>query len=180
MRGAIALLVAAGTVAIAPVVAAKPVAPRCQVTVEDRASQPIVSKRIRATPAALEAELTQAMLALLAFASDANLDVTGPPLARYLRRGDTMVVDAALPVAKAPARARKGFRRARLPPGPVAVATHIGRLRDLPGVASCVRAWAMAQGRRARGPEWESYETNPLTTPDPSQQRAQVVLPLEP
>ncbi|MEZ4366349.1 MAG: GyrI-like domain-containing protein [Kofleriaceae bacterium] len=173
-RAAIAVLLA--LLVIAPTAAAAP--STCAVVVAELPAQPVIARRLEVRATELEGALTTAFLGLVMFASEANLDVVGPPLARYRKRGERVVVEAGLPVRAPPRALRAGLKVLTLPAGPAAVADHAGRLDALPKVTRCVRRWVAAHDRVAAGPAWERYLTNPMTTPDPAQQRAQVVVPL--
>ncbi len=65
----------------------------------------------------------------------------------------------------------------RLPGGPTAVTTHIGRYEDLTLAYEAVHRWLGELGWSAIGPHWEVYFTDPNVEPDPSRWRTDVVVP---
>lgn len=128
-------------------------------------AQPAVTKTIKVKPAALAAAMQKAILGLVAQTDG----VTGPPFARYISRADTYVVEVGLPVAKGDV---------VLPAGPAAMIEFRGPHAKLAAAHAELDAWLAANKRTARGPRWEVYVTNPITTPDPAAQVTRVYVPL--
>ena len=90
------------------------------------------------------------------------------------------MVEAALPVIKRPTgKLGAGVRAGALPAGPAATLVHRGRHAELDRAHATLDAWLVANKRRAAGPRWEVFMTNPLTTPDPDAQETRVVVPLQ-
>lgn len=146
------------------------------VRVVELTEQPAVVRTVKTKPASLAAEITKAVVALVA--SD-EFVITGPPFARYEKRTDKqVVVEIGVPVRKTPKALSKGLRAITLPAGPAAELVVTGRHEDLPKANAELDAWLTKEKRSARGQRWEVYETNPLTTPDPSAQRTRLVVPL--
>lgn len=186
---AVALSAVALSALIGPTVAsAEPTPapkPAAEPTLTQLSEQAIVRRRVTATPAELEARLREAFFALVGEAMNAKWELAGPPLARYQARGTTaepeFIIDAALPLRTKPRQpAGPGFAIDQLPAGPAATLLHRGRLADLPRSHAMVDAWLSANHRRAVGPRWEVFVTNPVTTPDPNAQQVTIVVPLAP
>jgi effector-binding domain-containing protein len=171
----------AGPGATAPAPAsARPAAP---VEVVELVAQPVIVKTVRARPAALADTLRDTILSLVLTAQQRGVAVVGPPFARYQSRGTAaepvMVVDVGLPVASRPTGTLgPDVRVAELPAGAAAVVVHHGRHAELGRAHATLDRWLTAHHRQAAGPRWESYLTNPITTPDPDAQQTRVVVPL--
>lgn len=159
---ALALVCLAATVAMA----------EPKVEVVELLAQPVVYKTVKAPPAKLEAELQRAFLAILAITAKHGVDPAGPPIARYTSRGEVYVVEAALPVRKAPS-GIKGLTTGTLPAGPAATLEHRGKLTELPRTHAALDAWLIANKRTAAGPRWELFL-------DPATPIVKVFVPLAP
>ncbi len=154
-------------------------------SVTNLAAQPALVTTVRAKPDALEAALLPAYLSLVATTQNENLEVTGPPFARYVSRGTTKdpryVVEAGLPIRRKPiGKPSKKVRAITLPGGPAVIVEHKGNRSGLPAAHAKLDAWLTKSGKTARGPRWEVYTTTPLTTPDPDAQVTQLVIPVQP
>jgi len=165
MRALVILLACAGTAA-------------ADVTVEELAARPAIATTVRAKPTELAAAMQTAMLSLIAAAQQHDLQIVAPPLARYLSRGDTFVVEAALPVRKSPAKLGKQLRAISLPAGPAAVVVVRGPHTRLASGHAELDRWLAANKRATAGARWEVYVTNPITTPDPDAQVTRIYAPL--
>lgn len=99
---------------------------------------------------------------------------TGPPIARFAVRTDHVLLEASVPVT-AQLEGEGRVRRAELPGGKAAVATHVGPYRTLGNVHTALRAWVEEHGHRLSGPFWEVYLTDPDAEPDESRWRTEVV-----
>lgn len=147
------------------------------VRVVELSRQPAVVRTVKTKPASLAAEITKAVVSLIA--SD-DFVITGPPFARYQTRTDRrVVVEIGVPVRKTPTALGKGMRAIELPAGPAAQLTVTGRHEDLPAAHAELDAWLAQQQRTPAGPRWEVYLTNPVTTPDPAAQQTTIVAPLQ-
>jgi AraC family transcriptional regulator len=186
-RAGLALLIALGACGhAAPAAGTAPpiTAPTDGVEELTLTAQPALARTIRARPAELADALGGAIFGLVASAQLIGADPAGPPFARYQARGTaadpTMVVEAGLPVVRSPDKVPDGTTVIELPAGPAAAIVHVGRHEDLGQAHAALDAWMAAHHRRAAGPRWEVFLTNPMTTPDPAQQRTKVFAPLEP
>ena len=146
------------------------------VRVVDLTQQPAVVRTVKAKPASLAVEITKAVVSMIA--SD-EFVITGPPFARYqTRTAKLVVVEIGVPVRKTPKALSKGLRAIELPAGPAAELIVTGRHEDLPKANAELDAWLVQEKRLESAPRWEVYETNPLTTPDPTAQRTRIIAPL--
>ncbi len=67
-----------------------------------------------------------------------------------------------------------------LPGGEVAATDHWGAYEDLPAAGAALGAWAARHRRRAAGPWWEVYWTDPTEVDDPDEVHTEVLMPLRP
>jgi hypothetical protein len=138
--------------------------------------QPAVVRTVKTKPASLAAEITKAVVSLIA--SD-EFVITGPPFARYEKRtAKVIVVEIGVTVRKTPKALSNGLRAIELPAGPAAELTVTGRHEDLPKAHAELDAWLVTQKREPAGRRWEVYLTNPVTTPDPAAQQTRIIVPL--
>ncbi len=138
--------------------------------------QPAVVRTVKTNPASLAAEITKAVVSLIA---SEEFEITGPPFARYQTRTDKLVVaEIGVPVKKKPTTLSKELRAIDLPSGPAAELTFTGRHEDLPKANAELDAWLAKEKRKPAGARWEVYLTNPVTTPDPAAQQTKIVVPL--
>ncbi len=170
MKAALALIALLGTARLA---AAEPV------EVVELAAQPAIAKTLSVRASELPTALPAAIISLLAIAQRNGLDVAGPPFARYLARGDTLVVEAGIPVRRKPvAKLRAGAVAVELPAGPAATVLYRGPHAQLAVAHAALDAWLASHDRREAGPRWEIYLTNPLSERDPGAQQTRIVAPL--
>jgi effector-binding domain-containing protein len=107
-----------------------------------------------------------------------RIAASGPRFARYHSFGDTMDLEAGMPVAT-PILPEGDVMPGSLPAGPVAHAIHMGSYEQLESVYRAVASWIERSGRRASGGPWETYTTDPITEPDPERWRTDVHWPLQ-
>src|SRR5690606_27008339 len=101
---------------------------------------------------------------------------TGPAFARFTFLPETVAVEAGFPVPHQVA-GDGAVEPSRLPGGPAAVTTHIGRYEELDKAYEAVNRWLAEHGRAQAGPHWEVYHTDPNAEPDPTAWRTEVVVP---
>lgn len=106
----------------------------------------------------------------------AGIPPTGPPFARFTFLGDTVAVEAGIPVPYEVAGTAR-VEPSALPDGHAAVTTHLGPYEDLDQAYRACHHWLQAHGHVAGGPHWEFYYTDPNAEPDPSRWRTDVVVP---
>ena len=102
---------------------------------------------------------------------------SGPRFARYHTFGESVDLEAGMPVA-APIRPEGDVLAGALPGGPTAHAIHMGPYERLEAVYQAISAWIERTGRRAGEGPWEYYTTDPTTEPDPERWRTDIHWPL--
>jgi effector-binding domain-containing protein len=102
---------------------------------------------------------------------------TGAPFARYHSFGETVDLEAGLPVG-APIEPDGEVKPSELPGGPAALAVHAGPYEGLGATYEALEAWLASTGHTAGGPPWEIYLTDPSTEPDPARWLTEVIYPL--
>lgn len=120
--------------------------------------------------------LSEAYATVFAYLSSAGVPPVAPPFARFTFLGDTVAVEAGVPVPVEVAGEGR-VEASSLPEGPAAITTHIGRYEDLEHALDAVTAWLAGRGLEPAGPHWEVYYTDPNAEPDPSRWRTDVVVP---
>lgn len=120
--------------------------------------------------------LPEAYAAVFGYLGRAGITPVAPPFARYTFLGDTVAIEAGVPVA-AEVAGDGQVEPSTLPEGPAAMTTHVGRYEDLEHALTAVTEWLTARGLHAAGPHWEIYWTDPNAQPDPSTWRTDVVVP---
>ena len=120
--------------------------------------------------------LPEAYAAVFAYLDEADVPPVAPSFARYTFLGDTVAIEAGVPVAlEVPGDDR--VEPSSLPDGPSAVTTHVGRYEDLDQALDAVTGWLAPRGLQPAGPHWEVYWTDPNAEPDPGRWRTDVVVP---
>ncbi len=115
---------------------------------------------------------------LFGYGHQHGLQIVGAPVARYLSVGpDLWTVEAAMPLASAPP-ANGEMEAGTLPPGSVAVGLHAGLYDQLPETYAAIEKWIAANGEQIGGAPWESYITDPGSSPDPADWKTEVYWPL--
>lgn len=152
--------------------------PSYRIDVIELTAQPAIAIRGSAVPEKLEAELAIVFPRLVAHAIGQGLELAGPPLVRYHVRSSKLIeYEAGLPVLK-PGATSGDIQPIELPAGPAATTVHTGPYERLERAHAALDAWVRARGRRAAGPPWEVFLTNPLTERDAKKWRTKVFLPL--
>lgn len=70
-----------------------------------------------------------------------------------------------------------GVRAAELPGGAAAVAIHTGPYETLGETHAAIERW-LDERKLAAGAPWETYITDPATTPNPAEWQTEIVYPL--
>ncbi len=121
--------------------------------------------------------LPTAYYAVLAYLRRIGAAATGAPFARFTFLGDTVAVEAGVPVrGEVPGDGE--VEPSALPDGPALVTTHVGGYEELGTALGHLTAWAADHGLEPAGPHWEVYLTDPNAEPDPTTWRTQLVLPI--
>ena len=108
-----------------------------------------------------------------------GLSPIGPPYARYHRGNGSIDVEAGFPIAD---RVREDgpVVAASLPGGTAIVTTHVGPYDQMEPAYDALRAWAADHGYVCVGDAWETYFSDPASTPDPAHWRTEIVQPVIP
>ena len=103
----------------------------------------------------------------------------GPPFTRYHSYDGTKCeIEAGMPVAE-PQPGEGRITAGELPGGTVAATVHVGPYEELPGAHDALDAWLKENGKKSRGPQWESYITDPGKEPDPHKRQTELLWPVE-
>lgn len=143
-----------------------------------REAQPVLAIRRRVPPEGLQPALAECLPAVFAHCQGHQIALAGPPFTRYLEMSHGhFTIEVGMPVARV-ATSEGEIAARELPGGSVAVAIHSGPYQLLGDTHTAVEAWVRAQGLEPSGPAWESYLTDPGSTPDPADWRTEVCLPV--
>ena len=109
--------------------------------------------------------------------SQQGIEKDGSLFARYHSFGETIDLEAGVPVKSAIQR-EGDVRPSDLPSGPAAIAVHAGPYETLSQTYEAIQGWLEATGRTASGAPWEIYLTDPSMEPDPAKWLTEVIFPL--
>lgn len=146
---------------------------------KELAAQPVASIRVRCKPAEIGPILHQNLQAVYAFLREKGVEPAGPPFTRYHSfSGSDVDIECGFPVAdKLTGEGQIGT--GELPGGEVLSTLHIGSYEDLPKAHDAIDRWMKAHGKKSRGPQWESYWSNPDEEPDPSKRKTELIWPID-
>ena len=153
--------------------------PRMSVTVTQKQLEPRTALVIRRTTALADIAKTlgEILPAVWAYASKNGIPFAGPPFTRYTAIGRGQVsIEAGLPIA-APASGVGEIVATELPGGTAAVAIHVGPYETLETTHAAIEKYLGDNGLTAGAP-WETYITDPATTPNPAEWQTEIVYPL--
>jgi effector-binding domain-containing protein len=109
---------------------------------------------------------------------DADVEMTGPPFARYLEFSpEQITLQAGCPIGTTFPASRR-VEIGSLPAGEVATVVHVGPYERLAETYSALNAWLADHGREPAGPMWEVYLTDPSVEPDPAIWRTEIFQPI--
>ncbi len=137
----------------------------------------IVAIRVTCTYAQMQKTLAVLLPEATHYALSVGASMTGPPLVRYHQWGETLDIEAAIPVAK-PVEPKGRVKSERLAAGKALVAWHFGPYEKLGETHKRMTAFLEANGLERRGAPWEEYWTDPGMEPDPAKWRTKVVWPV--
>lgn len=147
----------------------------------ETAAEPIVYMAVRsaANANAIGVALSVAWSRLYGFAHSEGLRPAGAPLAIYRNREeDTLLLEAAIPVDRAPAAAAEPIRAGTLPAGRAMRATYQGSYAGLGAVHDQIQAYIAAAGLERNGDAWERYVSDPAKTA-PAELITEVYYPIQ-
>ena len=149
-------------------------------TVERKELQPAIALVIRKKCAQSEiaATLGECLPRVFAYCTQHGIPFAGPPFTRYLPSGPGLLsIEAGLTIA-VPSKGEGDIVATELPGGPAAVAIHHGAYDKLSETHVAIERWLEANKLESAGSPWETYVTDPGTTPKPEDWRTEVVYPL--
>ncbi len=121
-----------------------------------------------------------ALAELRSILADQRLEAIGPPFAHFLRRTSTHFdLEVGLPIAD-PVRPSGRVDPGQLPACTVARAVHLGPWSHLATAWLDLDLWLAPHAQTPANDFWETYLTDPLATPDPTQHRTELNRPLRP
>jgi AraC family transcriptional regulator len=135
--------------------------------------------RRKCTASEIAQTLGECLPRVFAWAQQNGVPFAGPPFTRYLPSGPGLLsIEAGMPIAT-PSKGDGGdIVAAELPGGSAAVAIHEGNYDTLAETHVAVERWIDAERLERAGAPWESYVTDPGSTPDPKDWRTEVVYPV--
>ena len=151
------------------------------VSVTKQEIQPRIALVIRRKTAAADIAKTlgECLGAVWAFAQRNAVPLAGPPFARYVEMGrGLMTIEAGLPIA-VPHNGEGDIVATELPGGMAAVAIHTGAYDKLAETHAAIERYLDEHALTAGAP-WETYVTDPATTPNAAEWKTEVVYPLAP
>ena len=152
--------------------------PTSTITERTLEAQPILFVRREVAPAAIAETIRYCLGAVAKHCQQGGLQFAGPPFSRYSGIGpDRLTIECGVPVT-APADGDGEIEAGVLQAGPVAFAVHEGDYAELQHTYKAVEQWVQQNGKRAGGPPWESYVTDPEELPNPADWRTEVFWPI--
>lgn len=156
------------------------------ITTEEVAAQPVLMGRRTAPRTGIAASIAEVLPRVFQFAQEHEIALTGPPFVRYLdAASEEMTFEPGMPISApidtsptSAGLAAAGLVLDTLPAGTVATTLHNGPYERLHEAYAAIEAWMDGNGRTGAGAPWESYVTDPSTTPDPADWRTIVYWPL--
>jgi effector-binding domain-containing protein len=140
--------------------------------------QPMVSIRTMCKVAEIGPILKEILPEVFAYLDARGVRPCGPPFTRYHSfDGTDCDIEAGFPVSET----LEGGGRVEageLPGGNVVSTVHVGPYEDLPKAHDALDAWLQQKGRKSRGPQWESYVSDPGAEPDPHKRRTELIWPI--
>jgi len=141
--------------------------------------QPVLVARRRIKRTEIAKAVGELLGAVFLHAQRAGGTIIGPPFSRYLEWGPALLsIESGLPIAT-PVAGEGDVLTGTLPGGRAAVTTHVGPYEQLFDAYAAVQLWIEEHARRAAGPPWEVYVTDPADHPDPKDWRTEIFWPVE-
>lgn len=152
--------------------------PTMSVTLETLNVQPTLSITRTTTHDGIQSALAEVLPAVFGFAQKHGAVMVGPPSTRYLEfTPGSITLQGGVPVA-AHIPVEGDIEATELPGGEAATLIHQGPYDTLTKGYAALEAWVTDNDRKASGPMWEVYLTDPGTTPDPNDWQTKIYMPL--
>jgi len=140
--------------------------------------QPVLSIRVKTRPGKIGATLVEILPEVHGYLKELRVAPAGPPFTRYYHfSAEEVELEGGLPVSKRIG-GRGRIEAGELPGGLLAACWHIGPYDGLPAAHQALRTWLNEQGRKAAGPSWEVYWTDPAEVPNPAEWKTEVICPV--
>lgn len=141
--------------------------------------QPMLSIRTSCRVAEIGPVLAEILPEVYYYLDKRGVRPAGPPFTRYHSFDGTMCeIEAGMPVIK-PQPGEGRVVAGELPGGAVVSTIHVGPYEGLPSAHDALDAWIRNNGKKSRGPQWESYITDPGEEPDPHKRETELLWPVE-
>lgn len=109
----------------------------------------------------------------------AQLKVSGTPLAWYFTSGEPFVLEAAIPVDKAPASTTGRIKWKSIPPGKAVVVHYYGPYEESHLAYVRIQEWLQANNKKASGTPYDVYVDDPTTKKSMYEVRTDIVQPIQ-
>ena len=147
------------------------------IVVEELEVRHIASVRLETPHADMQKTLSILLPEVMQHVLSQGAPMDGQPLVRYHSFGDTIDLEAAIPVRE-PITEKGRVKASTLPAGRAALAWHIGPYERLGETYERLEAYLGENGLEAAGAPWEVYWTDPGLEPDPAKWRTRVIWPV--
>ncbi len=150
-----------------------------EIELKETDPQPVVSIRTRCKVAEIGPILGEILPEVFHYLNKLGVSPSGPPFTRYHSYdGTDCEIEIGFPVRE-PQPEEGRVTAGELPGGHLACTIHVGPYEDLPHAHDAIDAWIRENGRKSRGPQWESYRTDPGEEPDPNKRETELLWPVE-
>lgn len=150
-----------------------------EITVKELKPQPILSIRTKCRVAEIGPVLKEILPEVFSYLDKRGVRPSGPPFTRYHSYDGTQCeLEAGFPVAELQS-GEGNITAGELPGGAIASTVHVGPYEQLPNAHDAIDAWIHENKKNSRGPQWESYVTDPGREPDPFKRETELLWPIE-
>lgn len=123
--------------------------------------------------------LSELLPRVVAHVKEQKGQIIGPPFTRYLSMGETLEIQAGLPLQD-PIPSGDGVEVAKLPGGEALVTVHMGPYDDLNEAYGAIAKHVQANDLTPGATMWEYYWTDPQEEPDPANWKTEIFQPIQP
>ncbi|HEY5923570.1 MAG TPA: GyrI-like domain-containing protein, partial [Kofleriaceae bacterium] len=157
----------------------QPRRPTMSVTITQKQLEPAIALVIKRKTSQDEIAKTlgECLPTVFAFAQQHGVPFAGPPFTRYVEMGRGLwTIEAGLTIAT-PHPGEGDIVATELPGGKAVVAIHKGSYESLGETHAAIERY-LDEHKLTAGAPWETYLTDPATTPNPAEWQTEVVYPL--
>ncbi len=108
-----------------------------------------------------------------------QLQISGAPLAWYFTEGAPFVLEAAIPVNKAPATTTGRIKWKSIPAGKAVVVHYYGPYEETQLAYKKIQEWLKANNKKARGASYDVYMDDPMSKKSMYEVRTDIIQPVE-